>query len=406
MFFQRLIESGFYEGIEDRDKFRIRFVNALALAFIPLYIIYIYVNYSKGFYGFALLDATNVVVLLSTYFFLRYTGNIEKASYGLLLSPIPIFIMAFFEGGIHNTAFFWFFLYPLWAIFLKGNRKGPRWIAGLYAMIIAFYAYATINNITLPYDKVTLIILMVALTVETFVVMYYENVRKKYDDIIIKQNRELDEYRSNLEEKVVAQEQELIEIQRDIIFTMGSIGESRSKETGNHVNRVAGYSRLFAELLEFSDDEIAMIYQASPMHDIGKVGIPDGILHKPGKLTTDEFEIMKTHADLGYEMLKNSNRTLLNMAATIAYEHHEKYNGNGYPRGLVGEDIHIYGRITAIADVFDALGSERVYKSAWKMEDVLALLQKERGEHFDPMLIDLFFANISSFIKIRDQYKD
>ena len=171
---------------------------------------------------------------------------------------------------------------------------------------------------------------------------------------------------------------EIIATQKDIISTMGEIGESRSKETGLHVKRVAEYSKLLATKYGLSKEECELIYNASPMHDIGKVAIPDEILKKPGKLTPKEFEIMKTHSKLGYDMLKNSKREILATAAIIAHEHHEKFDGTGYPNNKKGEDIHIYGRITAIADIFDALGSNRCYKRAWSLEDIKELLIKRK----------------------------
>ena len=199
---------------------------------------------------------------------------------------------------------------------------------------------------------------------------------------------------------------EIEETQREVVFTMGAIGESRSKETGNHVKRVAEYSRLLAIYYGLGDDEAELLKQASPMHDIGKVAIPDAILNKPGRFDAEERAIMDTHAALGYDMLKHSNRPLLKAAAIVAYEHHEKWDGSGYPRKLKGEEIHIYGRITALADVFDALGSDRVYKKAWSDEQIFALFQEERGKHFDPDLVDIFFARLDEFLAIRDGLKD
>ncbi|MEA3512802.1 MAG: HD domain-containing protein [Campylobacterota bacterium] len=204
----------------------------------------------------------------------------------------------------------------------------------------------------------------------------------------------------------ITSKKEINEIQKDIIFAMGSIGETRSKETGNHVKRVALYSKILALSLGLDKLEAEMLMQASPMHDIGKVAIGDEILKKPLSLTKDEWDIMKTHSLKGYEMLKHSNRPLLKMAATIAYEHHEKYDGSGYPRGLKGKEIHIYGRITAVADVFDALGSNRVYKKAWSDEKIFDLFKEEKGKHFDPEIIDIFFDNLDSFLKVRDTFKD
>jgi len=187
---------------------------------------------------------------------------------------------------------------------------------------------------------------------------------------------------------------------------MGSIAETRSKETGNHVKRVAAYSEVLALKAGLSPDEASMLRLASPMHDIGKVAIPDHILNKPGKLTEEEFVIMKTHAELGYEMLKYSHRDILKAASIVAYQHHEKYDGSGYPRGIEGENIHIYGRITAVADVFDALGSDRVYKKAWEDEKIFELLREQSGRHFDPRLITIFFEHFEEIDAIRNTYQD
>jgi len=142
------------------------------------------------------------------------------------------------------------------------------------------------------------------------------------------------------------------------------------------------------------------------MHDIGKVAIEDDILKKPGKLTSEEFEIMKKHTQIGYDMLKSSQKAILKIAAIVACEHHEKYDGTGYPNRLKGEEIHIYGRITAVADVFDALGSERCYKKAWDDQKIFQFFKDEKGKHFDPVLIDIFFNNLDKFLQIREDYKD
>jgi len=204
--------------------------------------------------------------------------------------------------------------------------------------------------------------------------------------------------------EIITLHTEIEETQRELIYKLGEIGESRSKETGNHVKRVAEYSKLLALLSGLSKEEAELLKYASPMHDIGKIGIPDAILNKPGKLTIEEFEIMKTHSSIGYEMLKGSNRPILQASAVVSYEHHEKWNGTGYPRGLKGADIHIYGRITAIADVFDALASDRPYKKSWKLEKILDLFREQKGKHFDPKLVDLFFNNLDKFLKIKKEF--
>lgn len=200
--------------------------------------------------------------------------------------------------------------------------------------------------------------------------------------------------------------EEIEETQKEVVFTMGAIGESRSKETGNHVKRVAEYSKVLALAYGLSKEEADLLKEASPMHDIGKVAIPDSILNKPGSFTPEERKVMETHAEKGHAMIKNSTRSLLQAAAIVAYEHHERWDGKGYPRGIKGEDIHIYGRITAIADVFDALGSDRVYKKAWDDERIFALFREEQGKQFDPRLVDLFFENKKTFLEIREKLKD
>jgi len=200
--------------------------------------------------------------------------------------------------------------------------------------------------------------------------------------------------------------QEVLETEKEVILTMGSIGESRSKETGNHVKRVAEYSKILALAWGMDEEEAELLKQASPMHDIGKIAIPDSILNKPSILNTHERKIMDTHARLGYEITKNSDKPLFKAASIVAHEHHEKWDGTGYPKRLKGEDIHIFGRITAIADVFDALGSDRVYKKAWDDEKIFDFFKEQRAKHFDPKLIDLFFENLNEMLKIRDTLQD
>ena len=194
--------------------------------------------------------------------------------------------------------------------------------------------------------------------------------------------------------------------QREIVLTIGTVAEARSKETSNHVHRVSEYSRLLAIQSGLGLAEAELILEASPFHDIGKVGIPDAILNKPGKLEADEWKVMQTHAELGYAMLSNSKTSVVKLGAIIALTHHEKWDGSGYPRGLAGNDIPLYGRITALADVFDALSCDRPYKKAWLLEEIQDYIRRERGRHFDPRLVDLFFENLGGFLDIQRQHAD
>jgi response regulator RpfG family c-di-GMP phosphodiesterase len=213
----------------------------------------------------------------------------------------------------------------------------------------------------------------------------------KKQEVLEKQNEDLLKLNKQIENT-----------QKEVLFMMGVVAESRSKETAFHVKRVAEYSYLLAKLLGLPKDECELIRDIAPMHDIGKVAVSDLILNKPAKLTAEEFEIMKTHTTLGYNILNSTDKEVLKKASVVAYEHHEKWDGTGYPRGLSGEDIHIYGRIVAIADVFDALANDRCYKKAWPLEEILAYFKEQRGKQFDPQLIDLFFGNLDQFLEIKN----
>ncbi|MBV1862150.1 MAG: response regulator [Nannocystaceae bacterium] len=199
---------------------------------------------------------------------------------------------------------------------------------------------------------------------------------------------------------------ELEAAQVQTIERLTKAAEFRDDETAAHLQRMSEYSRLLARKVGLDDYTSEMIRTASPMHDVGKIGIPDSILLKPGRLTPDEYEVMKKHAEIGYRILGGSESKLLQLAASIAHTHHEKYNGSGYPRGLKGDEIPIEGRIVAVADVFDALTSERPYKKAWPLERALKLLVDGRNEHFDAELVDLFIGSMDEVLEIRKRLSD
>ena len=200
--------------------------------------------------------------------------------------------------------------------------------------------------------------------------------------------------------------EDLEEAQKEMIYQLSEAVENRSIETGNHIRRVSKTSYQLAKALGYTEDEARLVKTAAPLHDIGKIGIPDNILHKPGKLDADEWEIMKTHVDIGYNMLKKSDRPVMQYAALIARDHHEKWDGAGYPRGAVGEDIHQLGRIVAVADVFDALVNRRCYKDAWGYQKALELIQSQSGKHFDPEVVKCFVDNFSKMQDIQNAYTD
>ena len=199
---------------------------------------------------------------------------------------------------------------------------------------------------------------------------------------------------------------EIINTQKEVILTLGDTVETRSQETANHVARVAEFCYLLARKYGLDEETCEMIRLASPMHDVGKIGVPETILNKPGRLTPDEFKIIEQHTQIGFDLLNKSNRPIMKTAAVIALHHHEKWDGSGYPNGLSGKNIDIMGRIAAIADVFDALSHERCYKDAWPMDEIITLYKENSGSHFDPVLVDIFLENIEEFEKINRMLPD
>ncbi|MCX4247294.1 response regulator [Paraliomyxa miuraensis] len=192
----------------------------------------------------------------------------------------------------------------------------------------------------------------------------------------------------------------------ETILRLARAAEFRDDETAAHLQRMSHYCYLIGKKKNLDEYTCEMLRIASPMHDVGKIGIPDHILLKPGRLTPDEYTIMKQHAEIGYKILSGSQSPLVELAANIAHTHHEKWDGSGYPRGLRGEAIPMEGRIAAVADVFDALTSERPYKKAWPLDDAVALLQRGRGAHFDPELVDLFLGSMDEVLDIKQEFKD
>ena len=200
--------------------------------------------------------------------------------------------------------------------------------------------------------------------------------------------------------------QELAEGQREIVYLLGEAIERKSKETGNHIRRVAEITRILALELGYSIAESEKIKSASPLHDLGKIGIPDNILHKPGPLDAQEWKIMQSHVEIGYELVRYSGQDILKYAAIISLQHHEKWDGTGYPNGLKGEEIDLIGRISALADVFDALAHDRCYKKAWPIQQVLEFIDLQEGFHFDPKVVAAFRKHKDQIIDINERYQD
>ena len=209
-----------------------------------------------------------------------------------------------------------------------------------------------------------------------------------------------------LERMVKLRTAELEITRHQIVRRLGRASEFKDNETGNHVIRMSHFSRLIAQAVGLDATAVDLVYNAAPMHDVGKIGVPDRILLKPGQLDDAEWEVMRQHPQMGAEIIGVHSDELLQAARAVALTHHEKWDGSGYPHGLVGENIPIFGRIVAIADVFDALTSERPYKKAWAIADAVQLIDDGAGQHFDPALIAPFKSVLPEILRIRDQYAE
>ncbi|MFS1443426.1 HD domain-containing phosphohydrolase [Vibrio sp. 10N.286.46.E10] len=220
--------------------------------------------------------------------------------------------------------------------------------------------------------------------------------------VTLRQKKEL----ANKNKRILKLQKQTLNIQKDMIHVLGEAIETRSGETGNHVKRVAKLSSLLAKYRGLSHREVEMIEIISPMHDVGKISVPESILDKPGKLTDQEWEVMKLHTTAGYNLLKSGAGDITNLTAIIANEHHERWDGTGYPNGKVGDEIHLFARITAVADVFDALLSARCYKEPWPLDMVVDFFVRECGYQFDPQLTKLLLKHLPEFVAIRDSYPD
>jgi putative two-component system response regulator len=224
--------------------------------------------------------------------------------------------------------------------------------------------------------------------------------------LLRKSQKQLADRAAWLAEEVAKATNEVLVRERETIIRLSKAAEYRDPETGAHILRMANYSQVIARNLCLSEADQTLLLDAAPMHDIGKVGTPDHILLKPGRLDPEEMDIMRQHASIGYDILKGSPSPLLQKAAVIALTHHEKFDGSGYPNNLKAQDIPIDGRIVAVADVFDALTSERPYKKAWPVDDAVKFMHENSGSHFDPVCIEAFFRNWDEIMAIKNRFTD
>lgn len=360
-------------------------------------------NYYNDRFSFSILY---LLIFMFTGFFLflyKKDKKIDKLLKSLFSLLFLLFFMFFFIGNQSTFDVFWILIIPFLSIMVMSYETLKKYLI-FFNLLLSFmigisYIYPHIIN----YNQFALMSLFWASIFTSYISLYYKKIQKKLQ-------QEIEQYQQNLEAKVqkatkdiVVLNQDLEETQKEILQRLGSLGEYRSNETATHVVRVGLYAKKLALLYGLDNEEAELLNLTAPLHDIGKVGIPDSILNKPAKLTQDEFTIMKEHATIGESILSGSTKPMIQKACEVARTHHEKYDGSGYPKGLKADDIPLSGRIVAIVDVFDALFSKRVYKRSWSIEEIISYYKEQKGKHFDPKLVELFLDNIDTFIKI---YKD
>jgi response regulator RpfG family c-di-GMP phosphodiesterase len=385
----------------------------------------------------------NVIILLGVMLkamgFLRFLNAGSKAIHALLyfiLLTAALLLYIFLELApslrarmiVTSVADVIFGIITAYYLFCKAPaelRSYARVAAVFFAIYASIYLYRIINALRwtageswLRSGDATEAVIMLAVTTllagiaVTEMQLLHGRLRadlKRASEEMAKANRELMEEvrrRTVAETQLLAVNSELSSTQKEIMVTLSEVVEFRSKETARHVARVGEYARVLCAARGKSHDEIQLIADAAPMHDIGKISVSDDILNKPSGLSDQEMTIMREHTLVGYNLLNKSDRPLIKMASLIALEHHEYWNGSGYPKGIAGEAISFAGRVVCLCDVFDALSSLRPYKEAWELPRILDYLRAERGQMFDPELVDALFFHLEEFLAIAKSLKD
>ena len=326
------------------------------------------------------------------------THDYDQAVEKIMLILTALFFTFFFIGEHESFDVFWVLIIPIVGMMLASLKRLLFWLKLFLVLLVLMLAVGFLFPEVIKYETFALFSLLWAGIFIALMSYYYAKIKTHLED-------QIHSYQDNLEEKISIATKEirtlntsLEETQGEIVERLGTLGEYRSKETGAHVRRVGLYAKQLAELYGLNESTAKLLEDAAPLHDIGKVGIPDSILNKPDQLTDEEYDVMKNHTLIGQSILENSDKPLIQLASEIAGGHHEKYDGTGYPLGLSGEDIPLSARIVAISDVFDALISQRVYKKSWSKSATINYFIEQKGKHFDPILTELFLDNFEHFI--------
>ena len=381
-FARDFLSSGFdFKANEQLLGFRFAFFNA-SMTFIALVLsLFALHRFASQSYIVGLIDLSYGAILLAAVWKLRQDKRLYDRVAQFVIVLTFISLVAATLVARESNILSWYILYVIMSFIMSGSRNGFKAYAASTITLLLFMAY-------LPevYTPKTVLTLVSINSIITFMIFNYD--RKVHHS-----HRRLDEINT----LVIHREHETLHV-------LGRLAEYKDPQTGAHVARVSEYSKLLARASNLEEEMIETIYLAAPFHDIGKVGIPDKILLKDGQLNRDEFNIIKSHTTIGSEILKNTNSKYLRAGAEIAASHHEHWDGSGYPNGLAGETIPLFGRIVAIADVFDALTTARPYKEAWQFGRAMAYIKAQAGKQFDPGLAELFTQHEEWVLQIYRSY--
>lgn len=372
-------------------------ITTLMLLFVPLSMV---ANFINGRESFAILYLFIFFATLVHYYCFKRHRDSSEASEQILLILFGLSVAFFFIGEQSSFDVLWVLALPIVAVMSASLERLKIWLYRTLALVAFMIAGAYFFPAIIAYEPFALFSLLWALIFLSYLAYNYKEIQLRLEKKIASYQHSLEERIEAAIEEIKELNQNLQETQIEIVERLGTLGEYRSQETGAHVRRVGLYTKELALLAGVDEERATLFKRASPLHDIGKVGIPDAILNKPAKLTPDEFKIMQEHALIGERILDGSHKPLIQIASQIAGGHHEKYDGSGYPRALKAEEIPLSARIVAIADVFDALYSVRAYKESWRIEDIVDLFEYEKGKHFDPKLVELFLQNLQIFTTI------
>jgi len=382
---------------EDENAKIINTITVLMLLFLPLSML---ANYLNSRESFAILYFFLFFATLKHYFCFRHDKDTAKASEQILIILFGLFFAFFLIGEQKTFDVLWGLSIPLVAVMTSSSKRLKIWLYRTVGLVIVMIGGTYLFPEYIRYDIFSLFSLLWALIFISYMAYSYKLIQEKLEIKIFSYQHSLEDKVEDAVKEIALLNKNLNETQIEVLERLGTLGEYRSTETGAHVKRVGLYTKKLALLAGVDEEEAMLFKRAAPLHDIGKVGIPDAILNKPGKLTKEEYIAMQEHALIGEKILSGSDKPLIQIAAQIAGGHHEKYDGSGYPRALQGEEIPLSARIVAISDVFDALYSSRVYKKAWSIEEITRFFEDESNKHFDPKLAALFLENIDDFIAI------